>query len=306
MEHIKYKIVRLSRHVPENPIKGGVRNFVRRIKLKKHKKYLRELDKIIVEINEKNNYLYLTLKNGLKYCAPEDLFPTPKSSTIQLEGFRKINKNFYNKYNDFFLTLIEHFIKKIYPLERIVNNSKGAIIDCGAHIGVFTVLAAKRLSSGGKVVAIEIDDRNLKALRENLKLNKIKNVLVIRKGVYSFKKKSKFYFSKTRASMHSLVQSRSKEAIEKTVEIDRLDNILLKNRIKEVRTIKLDVEGAEAEALKGMKETMLKNNVQLLLGTHVLDGKHTLKDCKKILSRYNYWLEGTKYPEIFFGRKSSL
>ncbi|MGH2961512.1 MAG: FkbM family methyltransferase [Solirubrobacterales bacterium] len=45
------------------------------------------------------------------------------------------------------------------------------IVDCGAHIGLHTVLAARSVGSTGKVIALEPDPVNLRALHANVEAN---------------------------------------------------------------------------------------------------------------------------------------
>ncbi|WP_393972243.1 FkbM family methyltransferase [Oxyplasma meridianum] len=59
-------------------------------------------------------------------------------------------------------------------LKNISNED--IVVNAGANIGIFTVLAS---SLAKQVIAFEPDIANLRILRENLELNKIKNVTVI-------------------------------------------------------------------------------------------------------------------------------
>ena len=59
------------------------------------------------------------------------------------------------------------------------------------------------------------------------------------------------------------------------VEVDTLDNILGELGIKKVDFIKMNIEGAEVEVLKGMEE-VLKNDVRLAIAAHhSVNGKPT-------------------------------
>lgn len=57
--------------------------------------------------------------------------------------------------------------------------SGSVFVDVGAHWGYFTLLAAARVGTGGKVVAIEADPRIYQQLRRNLSLNPVPWVVAL-------------------------------------------------------------------------------------------------------------------------------
>jgi predicted O-methyltransferase YrrM len=52
-------------------------------------------------------------------------------------------------------------------------------VDVGAHVGYFSVLAARRVGPAGSVIAIEPELRNLELLRRNLERNDCTNAVVL-------------------------------------------------------------------------------------------------------------------------------
>ena len=58
-------------------------------------------------------------------------------------------------------------------------------VDVGANIGYYTILGSKLVGSKGLVIAVEPVPDTVKILRFNLRLNDIKNVLVIDKAAWS-------------------------------------------------------------------------------------------------------------------------
>lgn len=144
----------------------------------------------------------------------------------------------------------------------IKNNFKESLIffDLGAHYGYYSILMSK-LYSQSKVFAFEPD----KGVLEILKKNKKDNVNIIPKAVGSFNGKAKFYsFDLLTSGVSTLnienvkkyifVQQKPKEY---EVEVITLDSFCEENKtIPDF--IKIDVEGAEEEVLKG-SENLLKN-----------------------------------------------
>ena len=53
------------------------------------------------------------------------------------------------------------------------------VIDVGAHIRLYTLIACRMVGPNGKVFSIEPDKSNLKVLRKNVAINKFKNAVVL-------------------------------------------------------------------------------------------------------------------------------
>jgi FkbM family methyltransferase len=45
------------------------------------------------------------------------------------------------------------------------------VVDIGAHIGRYTIIASKRVGANGKVIAIEANPSNFEMLKRNIQLN---------------------------------------------------------------------------------------------------------------------------------------
>ncbi len=134
------------------------------------------------------------------------------------------------------------------------------VVDVGANIGLFTCLMAKAVGPGGKVFAFEPEPANLELLEKNLQDNSIGNVVVIQKALSD--KAGKLTLA-ARGAHTSF--GLSDGAQEKTkVELTRLDD-LAKLAGRKVSLVKMDITGYEAKALRGMKQTILRNkNIRLL------------------------------------------
>ena len=114
-------------------------------------------------------------------------------------------------------------------------------------------------------------------LKKNIEVNKLKNVTVIQKGLWSKKDRLKFYLKPVPGG-HSLVTHKDSAIQITEVEVDTLDNILRELGVDRVNFIKMDIEGAEIEALKGMADTLGNNDVKLAIASyHKVDGQPTYK-----------------------------
>jgi FkbM family methyltransferase len=96
---------------------------------------------------------------------------------------------FYSPQSYFFL-LNEIFAKSIYENKDIQNPS--IIIDAGANIGI-SVLWFRLKFPKAKIIAFEPDPNNLLLLEKNIKINKLKNIEIVKKAISNKSGKSIFY-----------------------------------------------------------------------------------------------------------------
>lgn len=141
-------------------------------------------------------------------------------------------------------------------LDPIIKNAKNLILDIGAHLGFFSIYT-KTLNSYVPIIAFEPDERNFDLLKENLKLNHIKNITVKRVAVSNVIQKQALYISPD-SHNHSLLQSANVEQNNtKVIDTTTIDKILAWTPVCDL--VKMDCEGAEFEIIKNLPpETFLK------------------------------------------------
>lgn len=146
------------------------------------------------------------------------------------------------------------------------------VLDIGANIGYFTLIAAKSVGKKGKVYAFEPDANNFSILNKNVEINGYRNIVLIKKAVSDKTGKSSFYLDKKDFGKHSLFNLDNVERIEvETVKLDDYFN----GYDGKIDFIKMDIQGAEWLALGGMK-SLLKNNPNIKIYTE-LDPEALLK-----------------------------
>ena len=163
----------------------------------------------------------------------------------------------------------------------------GTFIDVGANIGKYSIILGKKLKDNGQVISIEPEPRNFEILNKNIKLNNLKNVTAINNGLYSKKGKLDFYLTSEKSGdgAHSLIKKTNNKI---QIKVDTLDNIIKEKGLKDIKLIKIDVEGAEANVLKGAKKTLKKYHPKLIF--EAWDETY-FKKIKNILDKYNYKFE---------------
>ena len=156
-----------------------------------------------------------------------------------------------------------------YTTEVIKQNiSNGDIVmDIGANIGYFTLIMAKGIRENGKVFSFEPEPKNFELLKKNVEINNYSNVILEKKAIGNKTGIAKLYLADRKnnifySGMHRIFRSDLVSQISNPVSINiiKLDDYLqdLKS-IKKIRLIKIDVEGAEFDVLKGMSKMLDEN-----------------------------------------------
>ena len=139
------------------------------------------------------------------------------------------------------------------------------VLDCGANVGVFTKFALQRGAS--LVVAIEPEPLNIECLRRNLAPEIAEGkVIVVPEGVWSSEGSFPLWINPWNAAAHSMVTAGKGKAIE--VPVSRIDVLVQKLGLARVDYIKIDIEGAEREALSGAQHTLAKHHPTLMIESY--------------------------------------
>ncbi|MEM2045735.1 MAG: FkbM family methyltransferase [Candidatus Bathyarchaeia archaeon] len=139
-------------------------------------------------------------------------------------------------------------------VERFLKEGM-TVLDIGAHHGFYTILAAKKVGPSGRVIAFEPSPRERRRLLRHLKLNRCTNVKVEPLALASKEGETTLFLVDGRDTGCNSLRppAVSEPTKEITVSTMALDSYLEKEGIYRVDFIKMDVEGAELEVLKGAK-----------------------------------------------------
>lgn len=117
------------------------------------------------------------------------------------------------------------------------------VLDAGANIGVFTVLASSLVGSTGRVVAVEPQPENLRVLRRNIELNGCRNVSVVPRALSNVDGSAVFITGRG-IGAHL---SRSGGIPVDTIS---LPSILTVAKLPRIDYLKMDIEGAEVRVFE--------------------------------------------------------
>ena len=140
------------------------------------------------------------------------------------------------------------------------------VVDVGAHVGYYTLLAARCVGRSGRVYAFEPAPENFGVLQHNIAQNNLANVVAEQLAVTRQSSLAKFTISEVDSASHTLATSlvRGREIEVRTVS---LDDYFASNGTP-IDVMKLDAEGAEADILDGMPH-LLAQNQNLVLFTEI-------------------------------------
>jgi FkbM family methyltransferase len=168
-----------------------------------------------------------------------------------------------------------------------------SVIDAGAHIGYYALMAAHRLRQvgAGLVFAFEPHPINFADLQRNQQLNNMSNLILIQKAVADQTTQMRLFSSPLSGSgCHSLRQfpfhSNSYE-----IECTTLDDFMDTHKEAKIGLIKLDVEGAELPALRGAQR-LIERDKPYIMYEEVEDRDrafgYEIKDLRSFLESLGY------------------
>lgn len=161
----------------------------------------------------------------------------------------------------------EFFVDKMYrSAEFSILNSQFSILDIGAHIGIFSIYASV-LNPQSQIIALEPEPNNYKLLKENLKLNNLKNITPIQSALITDNKSStKLYLSKNTHN-HS-TNKPTNQSTPITVPAINLERLMKEHKIKKIGLLKMDIEGAEFKIISNIQYPIFNHIKNLVLEYH--------------------------------------
>lgn len=211
----------------------------------------------------------LLLKNSEEFKILNNLQKVREGPIITKDGFTMYldpSDNAVSGYVALYKTW-EPFTTEL--MKKYLNENTN-FIDIGAHIGYYSLFCASH-AKNGRVIAFEPEEKNLGILRKNIHANNIKNITISDYAISDMNDTMiDFYLGGENNTgdnrffpdtFRELSLKRNKVKIKTST----LDNFLKTDGMKP-DLIKMDIQGGELLALKGMKHT-IENSDKLLLFT---------------------------------------
>lgn len=237
-----------------------------------------------------------------------NILPNALKKKFKLKYYNFKNQRYtFGLEQDFYTTSLGEMwtVKTINPLYFIVSDidryenyyhikKSDVVLDCGANEGALSVVYSKKVGETGKVYGFEPDSINIKLLNKTISLNNAwNNFKLIEKAIWKNNETIEFFEEGTVASSAFYNSENSKKVLIKAITIDRF---LKEENLKQLDFIKMDIEGAEIEALEGGIETIEKHQPNFAIASyHLINGEQTYIALETFFKKINY-----PFKTVFF------
>ncbi len=198
--------------------------------------------------------------------------------------------------------------KDNFDFLRSCCGAGATILDIGAHIGLFSAIAAKIAGEHGKIFAFEPTPVTVPVLHQTIRINELGNMVnPINQAMGGEVGKTIFFVSDNEAdnsnSLVSYKQDRNLKGVE--VDVNTIDNFVMSKKLSKVNFIKIDAEGAEYDVLRGGVEVFKKYKPYCILAIHpepIEKKGDKLEDIYDLLEslRYNITYKGEPISKELF------
>jgi FkbM family methyltransferase len=150
---------------------------------------------------------------------------------------------------------------------------KDVVIDVGANIGYFTVMMGMLVGENGRVLSFEPGSNTLDRLKNNIKINDLRNITLIEQPVTDTIGETSFYINSDNSGGNSIWNPGNMEANKlsrenpqlQTLQTTTIDDEIERLELPPPRLIKVDVEGAEQKVLKGAHRLLRSHSVPYII-----------------------------------------
>jgi FkbM family methyltransferase len=179
------------------------------------------------------------------------------------------------------------------------------VVDVGANVGWYTLLASKRIGDSGRVIAFEPAPESRALLQRSIAANHLDNVTIEPKALSDKRGTLRLHIHKWNRGGNSVLDGPDRE---QTVEVEALPlDEYLANRDGEIGLIKIDVEGAEGLVLAGMKNILRRRRVRtLVVEFNPATCRRTGMDPEDVLRRVLAAGYGVRTLDVWSGQSNRL
>lgn len=181
-------------------------------------------------------------------------------------------------------------------------NAGAVVYDIGANTGVTTYHLSQLVGPTGRVVAFEPDPTSYEMLGRNVLRHRLENVTTVQAAVSDRDGVAEFNADATLGATLSAVVNRNGKT--RTAEVPTITLASAFNAYGVPSFIKMDIEGAEIEALEAARPVLRQYRPRLAIDTHhrrggwlggVLSGAYTTAEVARILSACGYAVHSDQY-----------
>lgn len=220
-------------------------------------------------------------------------------NTIRKEKFKRTN----TAYQTIFAKEIDVFTK--LPMYYVVNDisryetfytvkENDVVIDAGANHAYLSIYYGKKVGTNGKVYAFEPDAINIVEMEANIALNPtVENIKIQEELIWNENTKLEFFEA---GSVSSSIHYKPENATAILKDAITIDSFQEREQLNRLDFIKMDIEGAEIEAMDGLVEVLEKFKPNFAIASyHWVNEEQTYKKVEAFFKAKNY-----PYKTVFY------
>jgi FkbM family methyltransferase len=161
-----------------------------------------------------------------------------------------------------------HDVDVQFAMDKMIKTNQ-VVYDLGANVGFTAVLACKCVGEKGKVVCFEPMDHNAKQVQVNAKLNNFSQIEVFQVALGECDGVAEFQtsHSPTWGRLTSAGDTPEQTGVTQ-VTVRQLDKLVEEKQLPLPNFIKMDVEGAEADVIRGAYGTLSRSRPKMIIELH--------------------------------------
>ena len=170
----------------------------------------------------------------------------------------------------------EVFMKSSYLSAGQRIRPGDTVVDVGANVGFFSILAASLVGPTGWVVALEPQPDTFNQLQRNIQISGMKNIRARQVAVSERKGIGMLFFGDVPifSSLFSSVDDKPTQLRSQEVSTSTLEDILEEESVGKCNYLKLDCEGAEYAILNSLSPAVASRIEQITMEVHNIPGRN--------------------------------
>lgn len=186
-----------------------------------------------------------------------------KDDFVDHHGWRMWRANLepYGHEFDFYvnaIVLLYSFVRQQYEYPEVGFAAKpgDVVLDAGACYGDNALTFASKVGDAGRVFAFEMVPDNIDVMRKNLQINEhlAQRIEVVDRPLHN-RPDERLYIHKRRAGAH-VAEKPDPTGVARVVETTTVDDFVRRRNLRRLDFVKMDIEGAEMNALAGARRTI--------------------------------------------------
>jgi len=227
--------------------------------------------------------------------------------TLKEVYFNRTRKEKFKRKNGHYITTFEGNLKVTtkLPMYYVVRDIEryetfytikkdDIVIDAGANHAYLSIYYGKKVGAAGKVFAFEPDQINIAEMEANIALNAdVKNIHIQEELIWNENTQLEFFEAGTVSSSIHYKSENAKAILKDAITIDHFQE---SKQLERLDFIKMDIEGAEIEAMDGLVTVLKKFKPNFAIASyHWVNSAQTYKKVEAFFKAQHY-----PYKTVFY------